>query len=333
MSRCLGIMFVALTVFALLLIVVMPDAAKAAQGPAGDTDLAGPTCDRAATGSAPTYQWVAGWGKQGNGTGQFADLRGLAVSPSGDVFVADAGNYRIQKFDRNGTFIASWGSRGSGNGSFEYPWDVAVDPSGNVYVVDNDLRNVQKFDPNGRFLTVWYGAHEGNGSFYRPHGIGADTAGRIYLADAAGNRIQVFGPDGAFQKTLHGNESMMEPWDMAADRSGNIYVVGMEYTGAIIIQKISPAGDVIDSWATGGNYLNPHYIDLDRSGNVFYSDNRHGHIKMFDPNGALLTSWGENRSGNGSLWGPMGIGVGPSGEVFVADLGNNRIEKFAPRPC
>ncbi|MFZ0741543.1 MAG: hypothetical protein WBM37_14560 [Nitrososphaeraceae archaeon] len=45
----------------------------------------------------------------------------LAIDSSGDVYVADSGNNRIQKFDSDGNYITSWGSLGSGNGQFIYP--------------------------------------------------------------------------------------------------------------------------------------------------------------------------------------------------------------------
>jgi DNA-binding beta-propeller fold protein YncE len=59
---------------------------------------------------------------------------GIAVDPSGNVYVADTGSDRIQKFDSNGNFLAKWGSFGTGDGQFHSPYGVAVDSSGNVYV-------------------------------------------------------------------------------------------------------------------------------------------------------------------------------------------------------
>jgi tripartite motif-containing protein 71 len=85
-----------------------------------------------------------------NGTdnGQFYDSEGIAVDSSGNVYVADTNNNRIQKFDSNGRFLTTWGSKGSGNGQFDYPGDIAVDSSGNVYVDDINHDRVQKFNGN-----------------------------------------------------------------------------------------------------------------------------------------------------------------------------------------
>jgi tripartite motif-containing protein 71 len=72
---------------------------------------------------------------------------GLAVDASGNVFVVDEGNNRIQKFDANGKFITKWGTTGSGDGQLEEPTSIALDSSGNVYVVDRANVRIQVFAP------------------------------------------------------------------------------------------------------------------------------------------------------------------------------------------
>jgi DNA-binding beta-propeller fold protein YncE len=69
----------------------------------------------------------------------------VAVDTQGFVYVADAFNHRIQKFDSNGKFIAKWGSLGSDDGEFYSPWGVAVDAQGFVYVADSRNHRIQKF--------------------------------------------------------------------------------------------------------------------------------------------------------------------------------------------
>ena len=67
------------------------------------------------------------------------------VDPSsGNVYVSDRSNNRIQKFDSSGTFITKWGSYGTGDGQFRYPSGVAEDSSGNVYVADEGNHRIQK---------------------------------------------------------------------------------------------------------------------------------------------------------------------------------------------
>ena len=91
------------------------------------------------------------WGSTGSGNGQFGfpypgpsyGPNGVAIDSSGNVYVADTGNNRIQKFTGDGTFITKWGTLGTGNGQFYRLRDVAVDSSGRVYVADGN--NIQVF--------------------------------------------------------------------------------------------------------------------------------------------------------------------------------------------
>jgi DNA-binding beta-propeller fold protein YncE len=81
---------------------------------------------------------------RGAGNGQFNRPQGIAVDRNGNVFVADTGQDRIQKFTSTGTFLATWGSTGTQNGQFDIPFGVAVDGDGNVFVGDFNNR-IQKF--------------------------------------------------------------------------------------------------------------------------------------------------------------------------------------------
>ena len=85
--------------------------------------------------------------RQGTGDGQFIRPAGLSVDTSGNIFVVDEGNNRIQKFDSNGNFITKWGTQGTGDGQFEEPTGIALDSSGNVYVVDRGNSRIQVFAP------------------------------------------------------------------------------------------------------------------------------------------------------------------------------------------
>ena len=83
------------------------------------------------------------------GNEQLSGPNGVATDSAGNVYVADTGNDRIQKFRSNGTFITNWGGYGSGNAQFNNPLYVAVDHTGNVYVVDHGNNRIQKFSSNG----------------------------------------------------------------------------------------------------------------------------------------------------------------------------------------
>ncbi len=91
------------------------------------------------------YSLVTKWGSQGLGNGQFNTPYGIATDRHENVYVADTGNNRIQKFDNQGNFITKWGSQGSGNGQFNVPYGIAVDNYCNVFVADVENHRIQKF--------------------------------------------------------------------------------------------------------------------------------------------------------------------------------------------
>lgn len=82
-----------------------------------------------------------------NGSGNWSWPQSVTLDNSGNVYVADTYNARIQKFDSTGKFLKVWGTQGTGNGQFKIPITVRVDASGNVYVLDEMRRDVQIFTP------------------------------------------------------------------------------------------------------------------------------------------------------------------------------------------
>src|SRR5262245_28341794 len=95
------------------------------------------TTSTTTTTTIPACTFLLKWGfPSGSGNGELSRPNGVATDASGNVYVADSGNDRIQKFDASGTFLTTWGSSGSGDGPFIFPNGVATDASGNVYVAD-----------------------------------------------------------------------------------------------------------------------------------------------------------------------------------------------------
>jgi DNA-binding beta-propeller fold protein YncE len=97
--------------------------------------------------TATKYEFVKKCGSKETGEGQFTVPYNVDVDSNGDVWVADRGNHRIQKFDKDGNFLFKFDSFGSKEGQFNNPRQIAVDKDIKyLYVVDSKNNRIQKFD-------------------------------------------------------------------------------------------------------------------------------------------------------------------------------------------
>jgi len=136
------------------------------------------------------------FGTRGTGDGQFNLPRDVAVAPDGTVYVVDAGNFRVQAFAPDGTFLRAFGKVGRNPGQFARPREIAVDPEGRVYVSDAAFGNFQIFSPKGELLLFIGTRSERDrpARYMLPAGIAVDLDGRVYMADQYFRKIDVYRP-------------------------------------------------------------------------------------------------------------------------------------------
>jgi DNA-binding beta-propeller fold protein YncE len=299
----------------------------------GALSLATATSSPAASGT-----WERAWGKDvisGGGTGfeictsapgckagsfgglggEMDDPEGVATDSSGNVYVADTSNRRIQKFDSNGLWERAWGKDViSGNfeegfevcttaasckvgeigglgGEMRSPAGVATDASGNVYVADTFNHRIQKFDSDGEFVLAWgKDVHIGGGTDFEP------CDNRFLCKE---------GTEGGL-----GGE-MDRPRGVATDASGDVYVADQ---GNHRIQKFDPeAADFEGLWKRGW-------------GKDVISGNAEEGFEVCETRADCKA--GETGGLGGEMSSPFGVGTDDSGDVYVADQGNHRIQKF-----
>jgi len=215
------------------------------------------------------------------------------------------------------TLAGSAGATGSTNGTgsgarFDSPFGVAVDGSGNVYVADSYNDVIRKITPDGAVTTLagavgQYASADGTGSsarFAAPIGIAVDGSGMVYVGDTYNDTIRKITPDGVVT-TLAGS-------------AGN-------------------AGSV-DGTGTAALFHSPAGVAVDGSGNVYVADANNSTIRKITPFGAVTTFAGSagntgNGDGTGSLarfYTPKAVAVDGTGNIYVADTGNNTIRLITP---
>ncbi len=108
-------------------------------------------------------------GTPGSGVGQFNAPTGVAVDASGDVWVADYGNDRIEEFTEEGGYIQEFGTEGTGEVQFKGPMGIAFS-GGNLYVVEYGNNRVQELTTAGKYVSQFGKAGSGGGEFQRASG-------------------------------------------------------------------------------------------------------------------------------------------------------------------
>ncbi len=283
--------------------------------------------------AAGAITFLNSFGSPGTGGGQFASPRGIAVAPSGQVYVADMGNHRVQRFDADGTYEIQWGCYGTSNGKFDDPTGIAVAATGQVYVADTDNDRIQRFDADGTYEIQWGSGGSGNGEFYYPYGVAVAPTGLVYVADTVSDRIQRFDADGTYQtkwgSSGSGDDQFDFPTYIAVAPAGHVYVAD-SYNDRT--ERFDGNGTYQTQWGSlgdgDGEFEFPTGIAVAATGQVYVADTNNHRIQRFDASGAYQTGWGSPGSGNGQFNSPYGVAVAPSGLVYVVDAGNHRIQRF-----
>ncbi len=265
------------------------------------------------------------------------------------------------------TTIGGTGSAGfSGDGgqataaTFNSPGYVAVDNSGNIFIGDTRNQVVRKINNSGIVSTVvgnGVGGYSGDGgsatlaSLEFLGGICVDMAGNLYLSDQmngvvrkvdASGIIQTIAGDYTNTGTYNGdnipatNASLNWPCDLKVTTDGKLLIAD-QYNDRV--RMVDTSGIIhtlyADSMVT--YFVMPGWLALGSSGEFYIGDNLYTNLVLcVTPGGAVSTFAGNGLygfSGDGgaatmaSMWNPNGIAFDASGNLFMADYGNNRIRK------
>lgn len=258
--------------------------------------------------------------------GGFKDPRGVAVGPTGEVYVADTGHYRVVKFDAAGHFVTAWGRQGAGDREFLEPVDLTVDGQGRVWVLDAAADALQVFDAQGQ----WLFRPPDSVGFYHARGITTDPRGNVYVADTGGSRVLQLSPNGAQPLVTFGGRpgapDLSQPTGVAVDGRGDVYVALPTLQR---IARLAPNGALATAWQLPGSETlrAPHAV-LSRSGDaLYYSLPSLGQVAVLPTAGGTARAWGGAGQAEGQFNAPVGLALDAAGDLLVADSGNNRVQK------
>jgi streptogramin lyase len=280
-----------------------------------------------ATAQSPDVEYNSQWTGTNGVNGPFQPY-GIALNNSGHVYVSEAFNNRVSKFDTQGNLILSWGSAASGPGQFSSAFGISTDSSGNVYMADAWQNQILKFDGNGNHLMSFGGGGSGPGQFSQPEAVVVDDLGQIYVQDTYNNRIQKFSSTGSYllEWGTYGNDTnqFMYPRGLAVDANRNVYVADSSNR----IKKFNEYGGFLTEWNVSTNYIWVNGLAVDTAGKVYATDVMYHRILKFDSNGNELYALGASGSGNGQFNGPANVAVAADGSLYVAESSNYRVQKF-----
>ncbi len=137
---------------------------------------------------------VKQFGQRGQAPGEFNLPGDIVMGLSGELYVLDVGNFRVQVFDGEGAFIKSWGDAGASLGQFGIPRSISVDRDNHLYISDAQFGNIQIFDGEGRLLLPLgqLSGKSGPGQYSLITGITVDQSNYLYVLDQFFNKIDVF---------------------------------------------------------------------------------------------------------------------------------------------
>lgn len=225
-------------------------------------------------------------GSRGSEPGMLRNPRGVTVDGTGNYWISDTGNDRLQKFNRDGALLQVIGRSGSKEGEFSSPSAVAVTLKGNIVVADTGNRRVQVFSAKGLFLGAFGRSGRQAGQFDEPVGLAVDGSENITVVDRGNNRIARFNNSGTLLWEA-GKEGRQEgefkgPDAIIVSPDGEVYVLD---AGNERIQVFGQNGKFLRMFGNEGKgpgeFRSPAGLSLEGSTRLSVGDRGNKRVQVF----------------------------------------------------
>ncbi|XP_019640714.1 PREDICTED: uncharacterized protein LOC109482446 [Branchiostoma belcheri] len=261
------------------------------------------------------------YGRQGSGPGKFQYPRGVVVSPSNEIFVADKNNGRVQVHTTEGVYLRHFPTvvPGTEDKNME-PHDVSMDSNGTLWVVGEgeSAHHVVQYSTDGTAMTQFH-LQRSRLRYNRGINIAVDMRNNhILVTDADREEVEVFRPDGSLVRRFgHPQGEMRDPRYITVDGEGNILVSDWD---SHFVYMYDESGRFLLKFAGKGigegQLRSPCGICTDSSGHIIVADRGRKRVQVFTRHGEYVrTVKTEFRV--------EGVAVGPEGQLVVTNSGHS----------
>ena len=253
---------------------------------------------------------------------------GVAIDDRNQLYVVDAGNHRLLKFDSRLQPIRDAGGYGSGIGRFVNPEDVVVDRALNLYVLDTGHRRILHFDANLNYVDEIIPEDDPReiiSNLGKLSGVAITSIGEIIIADYDNSRLIRLDIFNRFSRYVgdfgYGRGALLNPEGLAVDGKGRCYVA-------------DGGNGRIASYDANGNFLgeirpdslvSPSAVAVSPDGVIWAADRGSSSIFALSAKGDVLMHQGGPGKGEYTFSDIAAIAVSRDGRLFLADRDNNRV--------
>ena len=245
---------------------------------------------------------------------------GVVVDGSGNLIVADGGNYVVRRVDAASGMISTiagvhpnWGFYGDGGlataAYMTFLGQIARDAAGDLYIADQNNHRIRKVTLSTGIITTVAGgggnpdgASAVNASLNLPYGVAVDAAGNLYIAESVGNRVRKVAAGTGIISTVAGTGATGFSGDGAA--------------------------------ATLATLNTPVALAVDAAGNLFIADSMNARVRRVDAGTGIITTVAGGGAGldggpaaGALLVRPYGLAIDGAGRLYISDADDNRVRR------